>query len=432
VQSNANASIQGTITNSGANTITSVEVSWTAGAQNGSATIGDLNIGSFESASFTHPNPVAVANDNLPVTVTITAVNGQSDPNTADNELSFEFVPLLFVPERRVVLEQATGTWCQWCPRGHVFSEYMDDTYENSIEIAVHNNDPMANSTYDSGIGAIIGGYPSGLVDRFYNDIDPSQFEDLYLQRMEMPALASVEVETTYDSNTRGLDMVINASFAINTTGNYRINAILVEDNVTGTGSGYNQANAYSGGGAGAMGGYESLPNPVPASQMVYHHVGRRLMGGWSGTANSIPSSIVAGEVYTQEYSFTIPATWDDAEVTVVGVIIDQATGEIVNANESQSILSADAIAEQGFDFQVYPNPANTNANILLSLEKAGDVTYTMVDLSGRVVKAERLGMQPAGTYLHTLNTSDLSSGIYLLNVRIGEGSVTQKVSVSK
>ena len=42
--------------------------------------------------------------------------------------------------------------------------------------------------------------------------------------------------------------------------------------------SGYNQVNAYAGNALGPMGGFESLPNPVPAAQMVYDHVARVLL----------------------------------------------------------------------------------------------------------------------------------------------------------
>ena len=56
---------------------------------------------------------------------------------------------------------------------------------------------------------------------------------------------------------------------------------VIVEDSVRGTASGYAQANYYSGGGNGPMGGYENLPSTIPASQMTYNHVARVLAGGF-------------------------------------------------------------------------------------------------------------------------------------------------------
>ena len=68
--------------------------------------------------------------------------------------------------------------------------------------------------------------------------------------------------------------------------------AVVVEDGVRGTGSGYNQVNAYSGGANGPMGNYHNLPNPVPAAQMVYDHVARAILGNWVGTEASLPTSV--------------------------------------------------------------------------------------------------------------------------------------------
>jgi len=430
VPSNSNVSIEGEILNVGANNVTSVVISWSAGDQNGSTTVDGLNLEPFESASFSHPDQLEIDDENIEVTVSIDQVNGESDPNMSDNTAMASYLAMLFFPDRKVLLEQATGTWCTWCPRGHVFSDYMEETYPNAIAVAVHNSDPMANATYDNGIGDLIGGYPSGLVDRVYNDIDPSEFEEYYLQRMEDPAIVEVSVQTEYNASTRDLMVNVDASFAINTTGDYRINAIIVENNITGTSSGYAQVNSYSGGQFGPMGGYEDLPNPVPASQMVYDHVGRRIFGGWDGTAQSIPGTIVAGESYTQDYSHTLPGSWDDSEIMVIGVVIDQNTGEIVNANEVQGILSTENLLNAGFDFRLYPSPAVESTNVALDLTEAGDIQYHVYDLAGKQVLSQSPGRLTPGKYLHTLDVSNLKSGIYIVTILKDGYSVSKKLSV--
>ena len=91
-----------------------------------------------------------------------------------------------------VIGEQATGTWCQWCPRGHVAMNFMDRDYYGYFQgIAVHNGDPMTNTDYDNGIAPYIGGYPSALVDRG-TEIDPSDFEIDFLQRIVTPVSATI------------------------------------------------------------------------------------------------------------------------------------------------------------------------------------------------------------------------------------------------
>ncbi len=423
--------ISGVFQNMGSNPITSANISWVAGAQSGSATIDGIDVATFDSYEFTHPDMVTVGSENLTVEVTINSVNG-GDATTINNGTQVVTIaPLLFVPARKVFIEEATGTWCGWCPRGSVNMDLMEDNYPNSIEVAVHNNDPMANSTYDAGIGTQIGGYPSGLVDRAYGDVDPSEFEATYLDRIDVQAIVSVGVEVDFDETTRDLTATVTATFAANVDGaNYRINSVLVEDNVTGTGSGYNQVNYYANNANGPMGGYETLPSSVPASQMVYRHVGRQIFGGWNGTASSIPTTVVAGEEYSYTYTYNVPESYDASELSVVGIVIDQNSGEVMNAEESDFVLSAEDLARLGFDFTLYPNPAVAESNVALTIEKSGNVSYMVYDMSGKQVAAEYKGQLAPGEYLHTIDVSNLNSGLYFVTININENQLTRKLAV--
>lgn len=47
-------------------------------------------------------------------------------------------------PDKKVWVEEATGTWCGWCPRGEVYMNYLYAKYpEHFVGIAVHQKDPM-------------------------------------------------------------------------------------------------------------------------------------------------------------------------------------------------------------------------------------------------------------------------------------------------
>lgn len=427
---NTETAVTGTFKNLGSNNITSINVDWVAGSQSGSALIDGLNVAPLTTYEFNHPDLVSIGTENTTVDVTITAAN-ESSTSISNPSQSITFLPLTYLPERKVLLEEATGTWCGWCPRGAVSLELMADNYPNSIEVAVHNGDPMKNTVYDAGMGSLIGGYPSGLVDRSDVDIDPGDFEVFFNARIQVQAVVSVGITTEYDANTRDLTATVTAMFAGNIPGNYRLNAIVVEDNVTGTGSGYNQSNYYAGGANGPMGGFESLPATVPASQMVYRHVGRSILGGWNGTASTIPSTVVAGDEYTKTYTYNVPAGYDDSEITVVGLVINQTTGEIMNAEESSSILSAKELEAYGFDFKIFPNPAQTTSNILLNLENAGHVSYAIYDVSGKQVASKDLGQVAPGQYLHQINIENLNSGMYFISITTGDHQITRKLSVN-
>ncbi|ALO16752.1 hypothetical protein L21SP5_03137 [Salinivirga cyanobacteriivorans] len=329
--------IEGTVTNYGSNELSAFDLNWQVdGGTIYTETINGLTLATNESYNFTHTDLWSAALGAHTLDVWISNINGAGDDdNTANDSLSRTINVVTFIPEKKVFGEEATGTWCGWCPRGHVYMDYMAENYPDTwIGVAVHNGDPMVNTTYDNGLGNIIGGYPSGLVDRTGGDTDPSAFESAYLSQIDQVPPASIDVNfLSWDPETREISFELSSEFVVDYT-DLRFNAVVAEDHVTGANSGYNQANYYSGGGSGPMGGYEDLPNPVPAADMVYRHVARDILGGWDGTESSLPATIATGETHSYTYNYTLSDEWDGNEINLIGLLIDQNSGAVLNAND--------------------------------------------------------------------------------------------------
>jgi hypothetical protein len=201
---------------------------------------------------------------------------------------------------------------------------------------------------------------------------------------------------------------------------------------VTGTGSGYNQANFYSGGGSGPMGGYEDLPNPVPAADMVYDHVARALGDNQIlGTSGSLPASI-SGMTY-ESHMYTIPkgGDWDLNNLHFIGMLVDGSTGEILNAGETSS-LSAVGIEEEqaNFGLAVYPNPATELANIKVDIVETSNVTVEVYNALGELVYTESTQNLSAGQYFYNVDVKDFSAGIYTIRTMANNTVQTTKLSV--
>lgn len=82
--------------------------------------------------------------------------------------------------------------------------------------------------------------------------------------------------------------------------------------------------------------------------------------------------------------------------------------------------------------FGNYPNPAANATNIKFSVAKATEVTISVTDMAGKVVKtiSEKY---TAGTQIVELNTSSLPSGEYIYLIRTAEGDgMASKMSVIK
>lgn len=84
------------------------------------------------------------------------------------------------------------------------------------------------------------------------------------------------------------------------------------------------------------------------------------------------------------------------------------------------------------FGMGVYPNPANTEANVTFNLNNTADVNITVTDLSGKVVYSNALGNVAAGKSEVALNTAALSNGVYMINVSADNAVSTQKLVVRK
>lgn len=430
---NTDYPLQLVVNNVGGNPITSLDITWNDGTSNNTATI-TTTIAGGGTVTVAHPDAVnyasAVAKD---IVVTITGVNGGADSNTADNSKTVKFNSMTQSGTKAVLIEEATGTWCGFCPRGAVGMDYMATTYPNTVvPIAVHNNDPMAVPAYDSGIGQFISGYPSGVVDRKLEDVDPGQGTLEAAYNIQSTEVVPVDLYSIATQTGNTFTISANANFyTMFNTANFRLGVIITEDGVTGTTNGYGQVNYYSGGSLGPMGGYESLPATVPASQMVYDHVGRALLGGFNGQPGSVPAVINAGDVVSYDFTYTLPSTSTQANMHIVVVLIDATDGTIVSAQQSSFAQALSVEKVSGNDsFKIYPNPAKDNLNIVFQAG-TGDYNITVTDMLGRTVINTNY-KSLFGAQNIKLPVSQLNAGHYIMTINDGNSSYSSKFVISK
>ncbi|MDR0802110.1 T9SS-dependent choice-of-anchor J family protein [Fluviicola sp.] len=427
---NTNNVLSMVVKNDGANAITNVTVDWNDGTAHSSVI--NTNIAPGATATITHPvavNYASVVEKNL--SVNITNVNGNTDPNPANNTGSKWFNTISSNSQKVVLFEEGTGTWCGWCPRGAVAMEYMDNTYPNTFAgVAVHNGDPMTVAAYDN--GAAFSGFPGANVDRALLGVDVSSqlFDSYYNQRKDL--ITPVGIAMTTGGSGSNVTIDVNATFrTVFTAANYRLGVIISEDNVKGTASGYNQTNYYSYESNnlalnGAGHDWKAEPDPVLAANMKYDHVGRALLGGYSGQTGSVPAVITDGQVVTYSFNYTVPASSNRANMHAVAVLIDQATGEVLNAKEIS--LETLGLAEAStINMEIFPNPASDVVNVKFD-GKGGDYTISIIDLSGRTVATQ--AVTASGSTEIAVPVAGLVAGNYLISVANETGSYTQKLIV--
>lgn len=432
--SGASVPVKGVLHNLGTSTITSVDVVWSDGVNQHSETLNGLNIASLETYSFEHSTLFTLEPGTNTLNVWTENPNASTDENMSNDQASIEIEGVVASPGRKVVQEEGTGTWCGWCPRGAVLLEQMVHRYPDLfIPIAVHNGDPMTVTEYDDGLD--FSGFPSMSNERTeeYGFGIVEHIEAKFLDRIQMSGKASLISSGDYNSTTRELTVTSTATALENFSGQYKMAVVLIEDGVKGTSAGYGQTNYYAGGSEGPMGGYENLPSTVPASQMVYDHVGRVLIGSFNGVNGSVPSSMTQGESANHTFdAVTIPSGYNTDSMHVVTLLLN-SSGHIINANDQTfdeviSIPVGIAKSEE-FNLTLFPNPSNEAVYLSLNLKEASSVELSVFNSLGQYVDGKRFASL-SGNQTLLINENALPTGFYTVKVKVNQTVYTKHFSI--
>ena len=345
------ASVPVTITNLGTDPVNSI--TYTIATEGGSTTepqelkLGDLSFNSSVTVSV--PFLPDAETRKYHKTFTITHVNGT--PNTTDDNSANGF--LITLKEKQPVtpvIEEFTGTWCGWCPRGIVGMEKIHEAYGNQVvQIAAHNGDPMAIDAYKNFIYENVGGFPSSFIDRQY-DIDPSYSALNYYVKLALgrTAPAAIELKAEWENADQN-SVVFNTTtrFSYNDEkAQYAIAYVLVEDGLTGTGSNWAQANYYRNGGSGGEMDFWYKANSS-VTGLEFNHVavaGWGIDDGINGSVSSI-INVNTPQQYSKTYSISGNSLIQDkSKLTAVALLIDRFDGTIVNAAQSPIVEKGTAI----------------------------------------------------------------------------------------
>lgn len=423
--------VTATVRNLGSDPITSFDITYDYNGAQIQESVGPISLASLDTYDHTFSNQVVVAAGSNPLTVTVSNINGAgADADPSDDAKTITVNPLVPAAGKVVVGEEATGTWCGWCPRGAVYMDLFEEEFGPYwAGIAVHNGDPMVNAVYDAGIGTLISGYPSALVDRG-PDVDPSSMASDFYARLQTPPTAFISNSSTWNASTRELTVTVTADFQSSANSSYKLACVLTEDGVTGTSAGYDQVNYYSGGGNGVMGGYETLSNPVPAAQMVYDHVARDIQPSFGGDPASFPATVNPGDQHSKSYTFTLPADWNENNMHVIGLLIDP-NGRIDNAGKSTIFSNSNVqeIAGATQTFKMYPNPTNVFTTIEVEVENNADVILRIVDMTGSEVAYKEYGTINETSTIQ-VNTTHFEAGVYLVELTVNGTMMTKRLLV--
>lgn len=103
----------------------------------------------------------------------------------------------------------------------------------------------------------------------------------------------------------------------------------------------------------------------------------------------------------------------------------------MVRMNFSES-LSTENIADNNMNLNVYPNPAKEIANVNYELENNSNVTFTVSDLSGKIVFTTTENNVGAGKHTIAVPTNGFANGVYTYTFTAGNAVITEKLVINK
>jgi hypothetical protein len=93
--------------------------------------------------------------------------------------------------------------------------------------------------------------------------------------------------------------------------------------------------------------------------------------------------------------------------------------------------VSVNEIANHDFPFAIYPNPTNNNfVHLSYDLKDGAYVTVNIYNILGEKIDSRFVGYKSQGKNQYTLQQSDLSNGVYFVEVSTGKVSSIQKLII--
>lgn len=270
--------------------------------------------------------------------------------------INAEIINLAFAPNRTVVVEENTGTGCQFCPLGYRAFEIIEESYgDKVIPIAIHGyrsnggtGSEFGNTwsqTYSDFLGlnsapiAAINrqeaGGPFYSGDGVYSLHDPengSTWFDIINKQLSELTSAEIAIDHAwYDPETRKIEVGTNMRYAYdNANVNLNLHTVVLEGNLNGTQQSGIYATTSDLLGDWGNGGKYGRPNV----RYTFNHVARGMHGyNYNGVNGFYPKTLVAGNNYPATYSFAAPDYLENHENgSVVVMLIDANTGVVLNA----------------------------------------------------------------------------------------------------
>ena len=359
-------------------------------------------------------------------------------------------------PENKnAVLEEFSGIHCSGCPYGHLTAKQIKTSNPNDVVLINIQSDffatpnpgePDFRTTFGETIDnqAQLQYYPGGTVNRrnfpgseqtdFNTNMPVSGIlamgSDKWAQSVSTvlgeSSPVNIAAQASLNLQTRVLEVIVETYFtAAGGTAPYKINVALMQNNIEGpqSGASWNPSAV--------------LPNGNYNHQHILRHL---LTGQWGADVTSTTMGYFQKDTFTYTVPATIaygtspgiPVNLQDLEVAVylaegqTNII----TGNMATMNLSGQITPIDKIRTINA-IKIAPNPARDHMTLQFETSKATQAAISIINTLGQKVYNVKNDTFDGLIHLK-INTSELTPGLYFLNITTAEGSATKRFIVQE
>ena len=447
---NQSITVSGNLENFGALEINSFNLNYEINESGDIKTslIDGISISPGSSYNFSHSEDIIPTTPGALLNIKIWAsdLNGNVDEDQTNNFLDATLLVTQGTNvERNVLIEEATGAWCGYCPGGALVLEELAETYpDRVIPVSYHTNDAMEIPEPLSILNIWVGSYPSALIDRYPfgqdEDVAISNYntwESLVMEQLEndSPLSISGDAMTCNDNIIRFSTYTELSDYVY---GDLRTTCILVKESVVGQGSGYDQINYFSSESQ-AVGGtdhpYYNYPDPIVGYNHKFVATQWLVDDSWGNIITGADENGVYPPGFTESFSgmFPMPKDFYEGKYSVIAFNSyyneDENKREVLNADVLKfgySVSPTSNLSSAKFD--IYPNPNSGQISIISQDENQEVNEVILCDINGKAIR--NLYHGSAYGNLH-LDLGVKTRGVYLLKILMGTELAVKRIVIN-
>jgi len=277
---------------------------------------------------------------------------------------------------RNFILEEYTGTNCQFCPDGHrIAQNIMANNPGKAYAINIHQggfsgNNPDYKTQWGDPLAQQYGinSYPAGTCNRGAGVVNRGQWNSQCNNIISQPSVVNVAAEGTVDWATRKLTLLVEVYYTGNATQTTnQLNIALLQNDIIGpqVGVGYN-------------------PDMIIGSQYKHMHMLRDFITDQWGT-DVTPTTTGSFWSHTFEYNIpeevrNVPVELEDIEILVF--IAENQKTIITGTKANLNYINLPAANTKFTELSVFPTDCSDEAQASVKIKNAGETPITSLEFS--------------------------------------------------